>query len=330
MPTYNKSRYIEKTIQSVLAQSYKEFELIIINDGSTDNTLDICRNFASQDERIKIIDIPNGGVSNARNVGMKAATGVYLSFMDSDDYIGTDWIKNLVDDYEKNDVDIVISGLTDVDESGNILRKIKPEIFGKKKFDDIKNTLADTQSKNGLYGYAVAKFFKRSLAIDNNVFFDKEISLAEDVEFVLKLLQYVDTIYYSDNEAYFYIQDAENSSVRIDDSQINYFSQIIVFLTFTNLLKKRDAYDGFNKKYIESRINDYIYFSVFYNQLKSKADFILFIKKIIDDPRIFGVICYDERTGIQKIVLKFLKEKKISQLFFVLKFRKTLRKMLGR
>ena len=92
MPVYNKEKYLNKSIESILNQTYKNFELIIVNDGSTDRSSQICYKFGQEDTRIKIIDIKNKGVSNARNIGLKNARGEYVQFIDADDYIASNML----------------------------------------------------------------------------------------------------------------------------------------------------------------------------------------------------------------------------------------------
>ena len=87
VPIYNSEKYLPKCIESILSQTYKNLELILINDGSTDNSLNICNYYKSLDNRIIVIDKPNEGVSATRNLGIKIAKGDYLGFVDSDDYI---------------------------------------------------------------------------------------------------------------------------------------------------------------------------------------------------------------------------------------------------
>ena len=85
VPVYNASEFITKCIESVINQAYKDFELIIINDGSTDNSLEICQSFAIQDKRIKIVNKENSGVSTSRNIGIKESSGEWIMFLDADD-----------------------------------------------------------------------------------------------------------------------------------------------------------------------------------------------------------------------------------------------------
>ncbi len=94
IPLYNKAQYIHATLQSVLAQSYREFEVIVVNDGSTDNSADIVK--LIDDERIKLIDKPNGGVSAARNFGIKHAINTYIAFLDADDVWASDHLENMI------------------------------------------------------------------------------------------------------------------------------------------------------------------------------------------------------------------------------------------
>lgn len=111
MPTYNCESYIEKSIQSVIDQSYLIWELIIINDGSIDNTLDICKKYAHQDSRIKVFSQKNKGVSVARNKGITNAVGKYISFLDSDDTYHKDFLSKLLDSItENNGYDISYCG----------------------------------------------------------------------------------------------------------------------------------------------------------------------------------------------------------------------------
>lgn len=102
IPVYNAEKTIEKCVNSILNQTYKDFELILVNDGSTDNTLDLCRHFAEMDDRITLINKKNQGVSAARNDGIDKAKGKYLFFVDSDDTVDKDYIKTLVEAKENN------------------------------------------------------------------------------------------------------------------------------------------------------------------------------------------------------------------------------------
>lgn len=101
IPMYNVENCIATCVQSVIKQSYTNFELLLIDDGCIDRTCDICREFIENDKRIYLIRKQNGGVSSARNLGLKKANGNYVCFIDSDDYVSSDYVKKLVQDVEK-------------------------------------------------------------------------------------------------------------------------------------------------------------------------------------------------------------------------------------
>ena len=111
VPIFNTAEYLHKCIYSIKNQSYKNLEIILVNDGSTDHSLDICNKFAENDKRIIIIDKENGGVSTARNTGLDIASGDYIGFVDADDYIDKDMYKVLIETSIKNNADIVECGI---------------------------------------------------------------------------------------------------------------------------------------------------------------------------------------------------------------------------
>ena len=112
IPAYNAEKYIEQCIDSIISQTYKNIEVIIVNDGSTDNTLAICEKYAKEDKRIKIVKKKNEGVSKARNDGIKIATGKYIMFIDSDDYIDDDYIEIMHKNIVEKKADLVVSNYT--------------------------------------------------------------------------------------------------------------------------------------------------------------------------------------------------------------------------
>ena len=109
IPVYNTENYIEKCIDSIIKQTYSNIEIFLINDGSTDNSLNICKKYEIIDKRINVIDIKNKGVSNARNIGLNLCKGNYITFIDSDDFVEKDYIKTMYNKIKENNVDVVIS-----------------------------------------------------------------------------------------------------------------------------------------------------------------------------------------------------------------------------
>ena len=129
IPVYNNEKYIEKCIHSVLNQTFGELEIIAVNDGSTDESGKILKNLERENVRIILLEQNNQGVAAARNLGVRKATGKYITFVDGDDYLKNDYIEKMYDLAEKECLDMVISGLTYVDESGKELNKIIPGVY---------------------------------------------------------------------------------------------------------------------------------------------------------------------------------------------------------
>ena len=110
VPIYNAEKYLGYCINSIVSQTYQNIEIILVNDGSMDDSLKICKNYAAIDKRIRILDIPNGGVSNARNSGLKEATGEYIQFVDADDTIDLNMTERMCELMEAYHSDLTICG----------------------------------------------------------------------------------------------------------------------------------------------------------------------------------------------------------------------------
>lgn len=172
VPVFNVEHYLEKCIESILSQTLEEFELILVNDGSSDRSGLICDYYRKRDTRIIVIHKENGGQSSARNVGIKLARGEYVGFVDSDDWIDSEMFRVLYDATIRDKSDIVISGIREINEKGNIIDEYVPFTI----------TFSDILKR----AYPCNKLFRRKLFNDNNFFFF-EGRYYEDLELVPKL-----------------------------------------------------------------------------------------------------------------------------------------------
>ena len=127
VPVYKVEPYIHKCIDSILNQTFKEFELILVDDGSPDNCGNICDEYAKKDNRVRVIHKENGGISSARNIGLDVSNGEYIGFVDSDDYIKLDMYERLYNSCKVNNADISIIGTIEVDENGKKLYEHIPD-----------------------------------------------------------------------------------------------------------------------------------------------------------------------------------------------------------
>ena len=126
VPVYNSEKYIEKCLNSIIEQTYKDFELIVINDGSKDNSLEILEKYKNDFPKvITLINQENIGVSKTRNNAIKMAKGKYVMFIDNDDFIDKDYIETFINEAEKEDYDVVLGGYRRPNEKGEIIKKLK-------------------------------------------------------------------------------------------------------------------------------------------------------------------------------------------------------------
>ena len=177
VPVYNAEKFLHRCINSILAQTFSDWELLLIDDGSMDRSGQICDEYAAKDERIRVFHKENGGVSSARNLGLDHAEGEWIAFVDSDDWIDSEYLTCFV---ENTKGDIVVSGMRFFSPKDSI--EFGVDFFG--------NT-ADAiicLSENRILGYVPNKLFKKSVISHNNLRFDKEIVFKEDEDFVLKYM----------------------------------------------------------------------------------------------------------------------------------------------
>lgn len=202
VPVYNSQTYLKECVESVLTQSFSEWELILVDDGSTDGSNDICKRFASTDHRIRVITKPNGGLSSARNAGLDIAKGKYMFFLDADDELYPYSLSHLYEIAEANNADITIGRAA--------YTETKPDC----KPTNSTITLASPRElcidilyqKPGTDNSACWRLFHHSL-FDNLRFYN---GWYEDLEIFHKLLMNADTVAVTDCVVYFYRKHTES------------------------------------------------------------------------------------------------------------------------
>mgnify|MGYP003641904043 FL=1 len=201
IPLYNKSQSIEKTIFSVLSQSYKDFELLIVDDGSTDNSASVVNGII--DKRIRLIEKENGGVSSARNTGVHAAKYDWISFLDADDLWHIDFLKNIVEVIEEQkEVQIITTDYETRTSNGDIIKSYVAHKKGYVDFFAVTNEI-------GFHILNMSTFCVRKSTLIQIDLFSTSISHGEDMEVFEKLARN-HKIYLIDKILSYYIQDAEN------------------------------------------------------------------------------------------------------------------------
>lgn len=190
IPAYNAEKYIQKCVESVIQQTYRNLEIIIVNDGSNDDTLKKLAQIKTSDERIIVIDQENGGPSAARNAGLKICHGDYIFFLDSDDWLVPNCIEELVNIEERHEVDIIF-----FDYYKNFAGKDVEHFTYKKDFcykinQENDSTLLDMRTITPW-----GKLYSRKCI--NGVFFDEQMKTAEDVDFNFRVYKQVESAFYT-------------------------------------------------------------------------------------------------------------------------------------
>lgn len=184
MPVYKVENYIAKAIESVLAQTYSNFELLIIDDGSPDGSAAIANQFAKKDNRIKLHPKKNGGLSDARNFGLDRAEGEFIYFIDSDDWIEPNLLEIGLKALDAENTDLVIFGYyLDTMDAENTPISQKKVFHKNTRFDKSAGNLTIDENLMGLLGYAWNKIYRHEFLKRNTLHFDKGVSLVEDILF---------------------------------------------------------------------------------------------------------------------------------------------------
>ena len=157
IPVYNVEKYIKKCLNSVINQTYKNLEIILVDDGSTDNSREICDNYARQDNRIKVIHKKNGGLSSARNEALKIATGFYIGFVDSDDYIEPDMYQVLYNLIKKNNADISMVSFYEETHDKVLKEKNSKKLYLYENLDILKELLINKNLQNTVWNKLYSK-----------------------------------------------------------------------------------------------------------------------------------------------------------------------------
>lgn len=309
VPIYNVEKHLKKCITSVLITDMKNIELILINDGSTDNSLKIAKEFANSDNRIKLITKINGGVSSARNLGLKNALGTWIYFLDGDDYLNLNIFKNLLPVLKNSEYDMILGNYNCVNSNHELMYTTNNNAFLKKGEDIILDC--------GLWRHKIANmsslFVKKSLIIKHNILFDEKTKYAEDTEFVNYCLLNADKVVSVKNSFFNYLIHNESAIARINFSRFDVYEskkRILnkISINHPNLTEAIKLFKGFllpeaiidttellckegislNK--IKQHLKSHNYYSVLSKQNYNEYTPENYMKKInlfINNPRVF-------------------------------------------
>lgn len=305
IPVYNSSKFLKECIESVLLQTYKNIEIILINDGSTDDSLEIIKSYSKKDKRIRYCSIKNSGVSIARNTGLEMCESEKVIFVDSDDIITPNLVEILINKGEN--AEFVMCGYKVYDMNKNIERKyICPNFSGNIK--EYCNRIIDFLTPPFLLGPCF-KLFDRKIIEKWNIIFPIDISYGEDAEFVLTYLEHTKTIKCIDNIGYTYRQyDSETLSKKFRKDKMDIYYRINNHIL--SLLNINDV-DGCLQEIYNRHIQNFVEYTkeLIISKLKYDEKKKLFFNKGYSS----CVLTYKEKAGLlsiaQRILLISLKNK---------------------
>ena len=285
IPIYNGEKYIERCLKSIINQDYEELEIIVINDGSTDNSIDILKEFTNIDNRIKVIDKENTGVSDTRNRGIEEASGDYIMFIDVDDYLEENMIKKIISVINKKDINLIKFNYNIVTSDGK--KEKGNEDYEEKNLDKPNiEYFIDNVLLGKINAYVWTLVIKRKII--GNIRFNKEIGMMEDLLFYINILSKTNDLYIINDRLYNYFINTES----VCNSPRYYYRN------FCDMLKVYDLIiDELTKQ----------------EQLNENRKKILTFAIIMGIESIFYRICSNKRID-NKILDKMIKNNKLEEL----------------
>ena len=286
VPVYNVEKYLSECLESLINQIYKNIEIILINDGSTDSSLKICQKYKKKDNRIKLINKKNEGVSKARNIGVKEATGKYILFVDSDDYLSSNAVETL-SKHKLTDT-LLIYGYNRIYKN-KIIEKCDKELVLDSQLQMKRNIFLN----DNIGGFIANKMFEKNVLIENNILFDENLSYCEDLVFVCEYIKYCKKFIYINIPLYNY---------RMRKSSVSHS-----FLTGKNI-NIFDAYDLLLKKIDDEIIINnikYRYIETYYifKRFLDKRDVNLSI--LSDEKNIIRNNCKSIMSKVRILIIKY-------------------------
>jgi len=281
---YNAENYLRKCLDSAIAQTLRDIEIIIVNDGSTDSSISIIREYEEKEKRIKVINQQNGGIGTARNFGLNVASGDFIGFLDSDDWIDTSFLEKLYLAAIEQNADIATCNSAFVVEGSDRLpAKKRSKKFILTSAEALKKIIGES----GIRSYACNKIYRRTLFTMNNISYPTNVKCYEDMATTFKLIYYSTRVVMFTETLYYYLQREGSITKKIKVSLV--FDNIIALSLMREFLERK----GIFKKYIWEyrflcfKMMMYSLFSlVFLNKDKSETSRFKIIRKAMKDYRL--------------------------------------------
>ena len=307
IPLYNASKTIERCLLSVLNQSFTNYELLLIDDGSNDDTFSICQRYADEYSFIKCFTHENHGVSYTRNRGIRESSGKYIMFADGDDYLLPDMLEHYYNAATTTNSEIIIGGIIFV-KNGKETIKLPPD----------KEYTPDTpidymaQGFRGIFGYVPNKMYLRSLIIDNGIKFPEDYTAQEDLLFALSAYDHCHSVYQIQYAGYVYIMPEKEKEISCEALLKNK-------LTLGSIAIKR----GIDITFLRTQINKLLYDELFH------ADSLEAIKRFINEKDTLNWVDYKLCNNIeQRFIINLAIKHKYQRIFNYFRIRQKAKSLL--
>ena len=258
IPVYNVEKYLRQCLDSVVNQTFKDFECICINDGSTDNSYNILKEYVQKDNRFTVINLPeNKGQGNARNRGLKIAKGKYIIFIDSDDWVKENHIEQLYNNIEKNNTDVVIAEIIKYDNAANSFITNKNYCYYNKTIKSIADKKKLVLSAPMLLTQSL--IINKNFIINNNLFFSNQ-KIGEDFLFFIKIIACNSSFIYIKSPIYYYRINREGSLMTnfYENKNLDYITLFNFFDKIIDIFKQQNVFELYKK---ELYVYLFLYFS---------------------------------------------------------------------
>lgn len=328
VPIYNVEQYLEKCIESIVNQTYGDLEIILVDDGSTDSSPSICDKWKELDHRVIVIHKENGGLSSARNAGLKVASGQFIMFEDSDDWLDLDIIKKCVKRIENDNSDLVIFGYKKIDENDRDLGEFT---FGNETYS---NQEMSSQLHRRIlemsFGYAWNKMYRLSTITSLNLKSDSNIIDREDLYFNLCLFHNLNKISYLDYIGYYYLQ---RKTSLLHGADLGRVKKIQLFCEKMHGVKwgdEKSEIEVFNLNVLHY-LSDCLIKNVLWNNALSKKEKHNWTNKIISDCGYTEILFVDDRNPkYLNYLCKGIKQRNLKKYNRYVKLSKYKRRLLGK
>lgn len=276
LPIYNVEKYLKKSVQSVQKQTYRNLEIILVDDGSKDSSGKICDELSKEDSRIQVVHKNNGGLASARNSGYQVATGEYVMYIDSDDCVKEDTVKKCVDAIERDESDVVIFGYEKVSEDGNVLEVCSwdNKIYS---HNEMTKRLYRAICEMS-FGYAWNKLYRKSILDKSGVLGDAKVIDREDLVYNMELLKYWNKITYIDYVGYEYLQ---RSTSLLHNSNLARLNGVEYFVERVHDIDVGEAQGKVFNMVVLHYLADAIIKNIIWNNNLNTKEKKIFMKKII-------------------------------------------------